>query len=84
MLLNLLYIYDDNPILSASTEIPSAQSDATFHDDASSSLSQGKTPTESPVTTTPAKPVSKNLKPYIYAGIAIVAILIAAKVLSKK
>jgi hypothetical protein len=76
--------FDDNPILSASTEIPSAQSDATFHDDASSSLSQGKTPTESPVTTTPAKPVSKNLKPYIYAGIAIVAILIAAKVLSKK
>ena len=31
-----------------------------------------------------AAPVSKNLKPYIYAGIAIVAILIAAKVLSKK
>jgi hypothetical protein len=32
----------------------------------------------------PTKEVSKNLKPYIYAGLGIVAILIVSRILSKK
>jgi hypothetical protein len=34
--------------------------------------------------TLPTKAVSKDLKPYIIAGIGIVAILIASRLLSKK
>ena len=34
--------------------------------------------------TLPTKAVSKDLKPYIIAGIAVVGILIASRLLSKK
>lgn len=115
--------YNDVPIKSASTDIPTAQSEPTFHDDPKADglpkasdllkdlgdfnardylvncpdgttdiangivapcMGRGLKKPVTPVTPVAAAPVSKNLKPYIYAGIAIVAILIAAKVLSKK
>ncbi len=82
--------YNDVIPVSTSTEIPSAQSEPTFHDDPKAVVDYAPRndkgiplPVKS-ATPRDAAPVSKNLKPYIYAGIAIVAILIAAKVLSKK
>ena len=82
--------HDDVPHTSSTVQIPTAQSDPTFHDDPKAVVDYaphndgGTAPAKSaPSVPTPA-PVSKNLKPYIYAGIAIVAILIVAKVLSKK
>jgi len=55
------------------TKIADSQSKPTFIDD-----------TKAAVPALPTKPVSKNLKPFIYAGLGIVAILIVARVLSKK
>ena len=86
--------YDDVPNTSSTVQIPTAQSESTFIDDAKGTGTvrtdyapqndSGTAPAKS-APATPATPaVSKNLKPYIYAGIAIVAILIAVKVFSKK
>jgi len=54
------------------TEVPDAQSNPTFIDD-----------TKAAVPTLPTT-VSKNLKPYIYVGLGIVAILVVARILTKK
>jgi len=52
------------------TQVPDAQSNPTFVDDKKAVL--------------PTKAVSKNLQPYIYAGIGIVVILIVSRMLTKK
>lgn len=52
------------------TQVPDAQSNPTFVDDKEAAL--------------PTKALSKNLQPYIYAGLGIVAILIVSRMLSKK
>jgi hypothetical protein len=64
-------IFVDDTKSPIKTEIPDAQSNPTFLDDTKAAL--------------PTLPtVSKNLKPYVYVGLGIVAILVVARILTKK
>ena len=62
---------------------PAPSTDSTFKDDASSTTNVIVTPS-APSASSNTLPVSKNLKPYVYAGLGIVVILIVARMVTKK
>jgi hypothetical protein len=87
--INQLFI-DDNqpsePVFSNDTQpksdvLPSS-TEPTFKDDVTAATAAAPVPAEAPVL--PTKPVSRNLTPFVYAGLGILAILIVARMVTKK
>lgn len=72
----------DQPIFSndiqPQTAVAPSSTEPTFRDDVA------PVAPESVAAPLPTKPVSKNLTPYIYAGLGIIAILIVARMVTKK
>jgi hypothetical protein len=87
--INQLFI-DDNqpsqPVFSNDTQpksdvLPSS-TEPTFKDDVTAATAAAPVAPQTPAL--PTKPVSRNLTPFVYAGLGILAILIVARMVTKK
>ena len=87
--INQLFI-DDNqpsqPVFSDDTQpksdvLPSS-TEPTFKDDVTAATAAAPVTPQTPAL--PTKPVSRNLTPFVYAGLGILAILIVARMVTKK